>query len=410
MPVTESTPGADAGAAPLSIDLFTDEVRVDPYPLYRELRATEPIVESQDEPDTFILLRYQDCLEVLRDPRWSSNPAHRQQSAPDDVLDVRAADVSVLLFLDPPDHTRLRKLVSKAFTPRTVERMRPRIQALVDTILDEAAERGSLDVVGELGYQVPVTVICELMGVPVADRDMFGPWSSAASRLLDGVQDAEVTNEGLMGVMQIVNYFNNLFDERRADPQDDLITALLAAEADGDRLDEEELRSIVLLLFIAGHETTMNLIGNGTKALLEHPDQLRRLTADPAMVPVAVEELLRFDGPVHLTARIATEPLTVGGRSFATGDQVIALLAAANRDPARYERPDELDVGRTDNQHLTFSHGIHYCLGAALARIEGQVVLGSLIQRFPEMELLTDPLEYRDHFVLRGLRELRVRV
>jgi cytochrome P450 len=239
---------------------------------------------------------------------------------------------------------------------------------------------------------------------------MFGPWSSAASRLLDGVQDVEVTNEGLMGVMQIVNYFNNLFDERRAEPQDDLITALLAAEADGDRLDEEELRSIVLLLFIAGHETTMNLIGNGTKALLEHPDQLRRLTADPTMVPVAVEELLRFDGPVHLTARIATEPLTVGGRSFATGDQVIALLAAANRDPARYDRPDELDVGRTDNQHLTFSHGIHYCLGAALARIEGQVVLGSLIQRFPEMELETDPLVYRDHFILRGLRELRVRV
>jgi cytochrome P450 len=409
MPVTE--PEADGPTRSLDeFELFTDEVRADPYPLYRDLRAAEPIRKSEIEEGTYLLFRYQDCLDVLRDTRWSSNPAHRAFTNESMPIDAMATDAKVLLFLDPPDHTRLRKLVSKAFTPRTVERMRPRIQSLVDELLDGAAERGELDVVGELGYQVPVTVICELMGVPVADRDMFGPWSSAASRLLDGMQEEDVINEGLLGVMQILNYFNNLFDERRASPRDDLVSALLAAEADGDRLGEEELRSIVLLLFVAGHETTMNLIGNGTKALLEHPDQLQRLAADPTLVPSAVEELLRFDGPVHVTARIATEDLEVGGREFAAGEQVIALLAAANRDPARFDRPDELDIARADNQHLTFSHGIHYCLGAALARVEGQVAIGSLVQRFPDMELLTSPPEYREHFVLRGLRELRVAV
>jgi cytochrome P450 len=209
--------------------------------------------------------------------------------------------------------------------------------------------------------------------------------------------------------MQIINYFNGLFDQRRAEPQDDLVSALLAAEADGDRLGEDELRSITILLFIAGHETTMNLIGNGTKALLEHPDQLRRLVDDPSLAPLAVEELLRFDGPVHVTARVATERLDLAGRTFEAGEQVVALLAAANRDPARYDRPDDLDVGRRENQHLTFSHGIHYCLGAALARLEGQVAIGSLVQRFPDMQLVGEPT-YRDHFVLRGLRELQVTV
>ena len=308
---------------------------------------------------------------MLRDPRFSSSPEHRiwpeGEHVPDFRVGMSDSGARVLLFLDPPDHTRLHKLVSKAFTPRTVEQLRPHIHELVDGILDEAAERGELDVVADLGYTVPVTVICELMGVPVEDRHLFGPWSSDASRLLDGfgISEEEVF-AAVSGAMNVINYFNDLFEQRRKAPGDDLVSALLAVEEAGDRLTEDELRSMVVLLFIAG--------------------------------------------PVHVTGRIPTEDIEVNGESFRKGEQLVCLLAAANRDPARFEAPDALDIGRPDNLHLTFSQGIHYCLGAALARVEGQVALGSLVSRFDELELLTDPVAYRDHYVLRGLRELRVAV
>jgi cytochrome P450 len=397
-----------------SLDLDDPAVRANPYPLYDRLREHSPILPSELEERAWILTRFADCEAVLRDPRWSSNPTHRPLPPPDQA-DVRqnmaAMDAHVLLFIDPPDHTRLRKLMSKAFTPRTVEKLRPRVQQIVDEILDGAQERGELDVVSELGYVVPVTVICEMIGVPVEDRDLFGPWSSDASRLLDGVLDEETTMRGLGGAMQIINYLNGLIEQHRAHPQNDLLSALIAAEEEGDRLTEDELRTNLLLLFVAGHETTMNLIGNGTYALLQHPDQLERLRQEPDLISSAVEELLRWDGPVHVTGRVASEDgLVIGGQEFAKGDQVITHIAAANRDPERFAGADRLDVGRNDSHHLAFSLGIHYCLGAALARLEGQVAIGSLVQRFPTMTLVTDPVEYRDHFVLRGLKELRVRV
>lgn len=392
------------------IDLESPEVRANPYGAYRQIRERAPILRSAVDHDTYILTRFADCEAVLRDPRWSSNPAHRP--VPDGPMDVRTSmsltGANVLLFIDPPDHTRLRKLVSKAFTPRTVERLRPRVQEIVDEILEDAAGRGELDVVGELGYLVPVKVICELLGVPTEDVDQFGPWSSDASRLLDGVLDEETTTRGLMGSMQIIQYLNELIEDRRAHPSDDLLSALIAAEEQGDRLTEDELRTTVLLLFVAGHETTMNLIGNGMYALLRHRDQFDRLRADPSLIVSAVDELLRFDGPVHVTMRIATTELDVGGQRFEPGDQAVTLISAANRDPARFTDPDTLDIGRMDSHHLAFSHGIHYCLGAALARLEGQVAIGSLVQRFPDMQIVTDPVEYREHFVLRGLKELRV--
>lgn len=396
------------------LDLDDPAVRANPYPLYRTMRASSPVWPSTVEPDTYILTRFADCETVLRDPRWSSNPSHRPV-VPGEESDLRtslsATGAHVLLFLDPPDHTRLRKLVSKAFTPRTVERLRGRVQEVVDGILDEAAERGEIDVVADLGYIVPVTVICEMLGVPVSDHALFGPWSSDATRMLDGILDEETTMRGLSAMMQIIAYLNPLIEDHRANPRDDLLSAMIAAEEEADRLTEDELRTNALLLFVAGHETTMNLIGNGTNALLQNPDQLRRLHDDPSLTQSAVEELLRFDGPVHVTGRVATEDgLEVGGRVFRKGEQTITLLAAANRDPARFDHPDELDVGRNDSHHLAFSHGMHYCLGAALARLEGQVAIGSLVQRFPEMELQTDPVEYREHFVLRGLKELRVSV
>ena len=392
-----------------TVDPFAPEFRADPYPLYNLLRTNDPIHWGDY---SWILTRYADCEAILRDHRWSSNSAHARNPRPLDEQSVRESmttlDFPILLFMDPPDHTRLRRLVSKAFTPRSVERLRPRIQSLVDGMLDEAAERGGMEVIGDLAYPLPVTVICELLGVPAEDQHLFGPWSSDASRLLDDEIDEDTVQHGLVSVMQLLNYFNELFDERRAEPRDDLLSALLAAEEEGDKLSETELRSITLLLFIAGHETTMNLIGNGMLALLRNRSQFDLLSADPSLAAGAVEELLRFDGPVHLTGRVPLEDIEVGGHLFEAGDQVVTLVAAANRDPARFDSPDELDIRRTDNHHLTFSQGIHYCLGAALARVEGQVTLASLAQRFPNVELETTDPRYRDHFVLRGLRELRI--
>lgn len=405
---------SDVGLEFAGLDLTDPELRANPYPIYRRLRETEPIYHSQLDRETWILTRFADCEAVLRDPRWSADPTHRT-FVPGTEVDFRTGlsmtGTHVLLFMDPPDHTRLRKLVSKAFTPRRVEALRPHIQEIVDGILDTARDEGGLDVVADLGYVVPVTVICELLGVPVEDRELFGPWSSDATRLLDGVLDQDTTLKGMQAVMEIINYLNGLIDDHKAHPRDDLLSALIAAEEEGERLTEDELRTTALLLFVAGHETTMNLIGNGTYALLRNPDQLAKLHADASLIGSAVEELLRFDGPVHLTGRTATEDgLEACGRTFAKGEQVVTLIAAANRDPARFADPDALDIARNDSHHLAFSYGIHYCLGAALARVEGQVAIGSLVQRFPGMKIVTDPVGYRDHFVLRGLNELRVAV
>lgn len=406
----------DGGGSVEGLDGFdwfdtSDPRWADPHPNYHRLRAAAPRWLAPE--GALMLTTHADCMAVLRDPRWSSNTAHRTTPVEEvsAVHPVRDAGLPILLFMDPPDHTRLRRLVSKAFTPRSVERLRPHIVELVDGILDEAAERGEIDVVGELGFRLPATVICELMGVPVADQDQFHGWSADATRLLDGDIDDATTQRGLVAVMQFVGYFNELFEERRRNPGDDLVSALLAAEEEGDRLGEDELRAIVLLLFMAGHETTMNLIGNGMWALLRNPDQLARWHADPSLDTTAVEELLRWDGPVHVTGRVATVDLELpGGQVVEKGSDVVTLLAAANRDPARFPDPDRLDLGRDDNPHLTFSYGIHYCLGASLARAEGQLALGRFVRRFGRIELIGDPPRYREHFVLRGLDELRVAV
>jgi cytochrome P450 len=391
----------------------TPEHRADPHPFYHRLRREAPVC-LVPEFDELVLTRYADCEAVLRDPRFSSDPEHRRLELPYEQQDVRTqlggSELNILLFIDPPDHTRIRRLVSKAFTPRAVERMRGHIQDIVDGILDDAADKGELDVVAELGYLVPVRVICEMMDVPRDDVHLFRDWSAAATRLLDGIIPPDELAKAVGGALQLINYLNGLIEERRRKPGDDLLSGLIAAEEAGETLSEPELRSITLLLFVAGHETTLNLIGNGTYALLRHPTELARLREDPSLVPSTVEECLRWDGPVHITGRIATEDLEVHDFRVEKGQQLLVLLAAANRDPARFPDPDRFDVGRPDNQHLTFSHGMHYCLGAALARAEGQIALGTLVRRFGDLRLLTEKPSYRDHFVLRGLDELRVAV
>lgn len=377
----------------------------DPHPHYHRMRAATPILPIP-EWDEYVFTRWADCERILRDPTMSSDPETRRVEVPFMELGEGMERPRTMLLMDAPDHTRLRKLVSKAFTPRTMERLRSHVAELANTMLDGVDPTG-FDVISSLGFPLPVTVICELLGIPAEDQHQFGPWSSDASRMLDADLDEATIQRGVLAFMQLVNYLNGIFEERRAAPRDDLLSGLLAAEEEGDRLSEEELRSTVMLLFVAGHETTMNLIGNGTVAMLRQRDQWDRLAADPTLAPGAVEEVLRFDGPVHITARTATVETTIDDVTVVPGQGLVTLLAAANRDPERFPDPDRLDITRADNHHLTFSQGAHYCLGAALARLEGQEVFKALTRRFPTLELTEEP-EHREHFVLRGYRAVNV--
>jgi len=394
-----------AKSRPSAPELVPRDQWADPHPHYHQIRAEKPIW-SVPEWDEYVFTRFDDCERILRDPSMSSDPSSRRMELPILELGEGMERPRTMLLMDAPDHTRLRKLVSKAFTPRTIDKLRPHVADLIHGMLDQVDPSG-FDLIAGLGYPLPVTVICELLGIPAEDQHLFGPWSSDASRMLDADLDDATIQRGLMAFMQLVNYLNGIFEERRAAPRDDLLSALLAAEEEGERLSEEELRSTVVLLFVAGHETTTNLIGNGTVALLRQREQWERLVADPSLAPGAVEEVLRFDGPVHITARTATVPTQIGDVVVEPGQGLVTLLAAANRDPARFPDPDKLDITRPDAHHLTFSQGAHYCLGAALARLEGQEVFKALPQRFPSLELAEEPI-HRDHFVLRGYQAIQV--
>jgi pimeloyl-[acyl-carrier protein] synthase len=316
-----------------------------------------------------------------------------------------------MLFRDPPDHTRLRGLVSKAFTPRTIEVMRDHIQEIVDRLLGRALAQGGMDVIEDLAYPLPVTVICEMLGVPVGDHASIRGWSADIARSLDAIglpSDQSIVDRGRVSRRALADYFRALVPERRAHPQPDLLSGLLAAEEQGDKLTEPEVIAMCLLLFIAGHETTVNLIGNGLLALLRHPDQLARVQGDAALIPNAIEELLRYDSPVQRTARIANTDVDLAGHRVGKGTMVVTALGAANRDPAQFAEPDRLDVTRRDVRHISFGYGIHFCLGAPLARVEGQIALGTLLRRAPRIALAEPAPEWRESSVLRGLKRLRV--
>lgn len=383
---------------------FLPEVRRDPYPLYRQLRSSEP-VQWNEFVQIWTLTRYADVTAVLRDNRLSADRTRSERFTRPPGREIYQS----MLTLDPPDHTRLRTLVNKAFTPGTVERLRPRIQALVDEILDVAAERGGLEVITQLAYPLPVTVIAEMLGVPAEDHEVFRGWSATLAANLDPIRAGELREEAFEARDALAEYLSGVVELRRKRPGDDLISALLAVEERGDVLSHRELLVMCNLLLIAGHETTVNLIGNGLRALLTHPDQLRRLREEPGLIETAVEELLRFDGPVQLTGRVVTEDAVVAGVEMRPGQFVMVLLGAANRDPEQFPDPDRLDLGRQPNQHLGFGRGIHFCLGAPLARLEGQVALSSLVRRFPALRLDGEPVQ-RDTVTLRGLESLPVAV
>jgi cytochrome P450 len=401
----------------VAFDPSDPSFRRNPYPRYAELREAPHLGRTPD--GLWVLTRYDDVLAAVRDPRLSSHPRHSPDGrgrragdgadAPQIPL-IGDGTIEIMLLADAPDHTRLRRLANKAFTPRAVEALRPRIVELVDGMLAAARERGSFDVMHDLAEPLPVMVICDLLGVPVEDQDQFKPWSSTIARMLDPDVDASTLEQAIPAVMGFVQYFAALIEQRKAAPKDDLLSALIAAESEGEKLTQPELFAMIILLFIAGHETTTNLIGNGTLALLRHRDQWEALRADPdGLAMPATEELLRFDSPVQVTARTATEDLVVNDwLSLAKGESVICGLAAGNRDPRYLGSPDDLVLERGKPSHLSFSNGMHYCLGAPLARLEGQIAFTAMAAQFPDLALATDDPPYRDHFVLRGLASLPV--
>jgi hypothetical protein len=313
-----------------------------------------------------------------------------------------------MLGSDPPHHTRLRNLVNKAFTARTVERLRVRIQELVDANLDRVANRGEMEVINDFAYPLPITVIAEMLGVPAGDRDFFRDASSKIAVALGPIEDVQIAMRALEGRNQLVAYFNELIPKRSGDDGDDLITALLRAEEAGDFFSHGELLAMLLLLLVAGHETTVNLIGNGLIALLRNPDQLDRLRNEEGIERKATEELLRYDSPVQFTGRVVLEDVEIGGKTIRAGQGLTTLLASANHDPEVFEDPETLDLTRDPCPHLSFSAGIHFCLGAQLARLEGQIALSTIVRRFPDIAIASDKLEWRPAPILRGVVALPV--
>lgn len=389
------------------INVLSPENRANPYPLYEQLRSEDPVLWD-DFLGRWILTGYADVLACLRDPRLSAERVGALRTLlPQEVVEkIRPMErvfESWMLFLDPPDHTRLRGLVNKAFTPRRVEAMRPHIQQIVDGLLNQVQANGRMDVIRDLAFPLPSTVIAEMLGVPSEDREQFRRWSSDIIGISGMIIDPDRAIRAQNSILAMMEYFRQIISQRRKSPRDDLISAMIAAEDQGKFLSDEELLANCVLLLEAGHETTTNLIGNGLLALLRHPDQLRTLRKNPSLIGTAIEELLRYDSPVQLTGRVATEDLEIGDKRISEGDTVILLFGAANRDPARFLDPNILDLYRQENRHLSFGQGIHYCLGSPLARIEGQLAITTVLRRCPGLELTGEPLEWRQTVNLRGL-------
>lgn len=387
---------------------YDHAMRADPWPLCHQLREEAPAYETAT--GVLLLTRYSDCYSVLRDPRFGVDPKNTRVTDIDGALPFsqRGLD-NVMLFEDPPDHTRLRALVSKAFTPRAIAALKQRVEELVDGFIDDIIEAGEADLISALAYPLPFTVIAEMLGVPAADRDEFRQWTTDLGPILDPFIPPEQLPATANAGAALYGYVDELVNERKHSPGSDLVSALIHAEEEGDKLNGDEVRMTILLLLVAGHETTVNAIGNGTLALLREPDEFQRLRDDPSLVRSATEEVLRHSGSITQTARNALEPVEVAGKKVDKGGLVVTIIGAANRDPAQFPDPDRLDVGREPNRHLAFSAGPHFCLGAQLARLEIQIALHGIATRLPNLQLVEEPT-WRKTVTFRGLEELKVGV
>ena len=380
----------------VSYDPTSAGILSDPYDTYDRLRTRDP-VHRMRLINGWVLTRYEDVDMVLRDHRrFSKNDGHEDE-------------YRSMLHHDPPDHTRLRSLVSKAFTPRAVRELHPRVQRIVDDLLNELEGKDRFDLIESLAFPMPVTVIAEMLGVPAQDMDRFKVWSNDISLTIepslrdDQIRRVERASEELYA------YFESIIEERRREPQDDMITALLNAEDEGDRLTHEELLGTLVLLLVAGNETTRNLIGNGMRALLKYPEQLRKLRDNADLLDSAINELLRYDSPVQVDGRLVHSDVEVAGHRIRAGQRILCAIGAANRDPTVFAEPDKLDIERNERSHIAFGRGIHHCLGAPLAILEARAAFSALLNRFSHIELVSEPV-YRKQVVLRGVEELWVEV
>lgn len=405
--------------------VFSDEYYQNPYPTLAYLRQNEPVHKvTFGGMSMWITTRYDDTLATLKDDRFTNVPEDLLYGTELPVPNVlKPAANSIMNFvmkqamgplmenmlsMDDPDHARLRNLVHRAFTPRLIQNMHGRIQGITNDLLDAAEAKGEMELIEDFALPLPMTVIAEILGVPHEDHDKFRKWSLMIT------DDASFDNPLRMTgtIKAFSRYMRGQFELRRSEPRDDLLTALVQAEESGDKLNEDELLGMVMLLLIAGHETTVNLIGNGTFALMQNRDQWNLLQDNPALIKPAIEEFVRYDSPVHFaTERFAKHDLELGGATIKKGEMVVLGLGAANRDPAKFENPDTLDIMRTPNKHLAYGQGVHYCVGAPLARMEASIAFTSLIERFPDLRLAIDSSEvqYRPSFVLRGLQSLPVK-
>lgn len=395
--------------------LMSSAFYADPYPMYHQLRVDDPVHWS-DALGAWLLTRYDDVIATLRNTQhFSSNG--RMLAVLDHVSPADRAQLGLfethfavgLISSDPPDHTRLRTLINKAFTPRVIDRLRPRIQALVDAFLDAAMERGEMDVIHDLAYPLPATVIAELLGAPPQDRDLFKGWSDDILAFQGtGRITTDVLQRSQHGLHEMRAFLMDLLAARRRVPRDDLLSRMAEAETGGEKLTEAELLTTCVTLLTAGHETTTNLIGNGLYTLLRHPDQLRRLQLEPDLLPTAIEEMLRYESPLQRNPRRVANDITLHGKQLKQGDMVLQVLGAANRDPAQFRDPDRFRIARQPNRHVAFGFGVHFCLGAPLARLEAPLAIGTVLRRLPHLQLTHAPGEWYEHGLLRGLRSLPV--
>jgi cytochrome P450 len=379
-----------------------------PYPKYAELRAKDPVHWSP-LMRSWVFSRYKDIDAILRDHKRFSNDPRSRPNARNMRDSTPAAARPSMLFLDPPEHTRLRALVSKAFTPQAVEALEPRIRAIMTELLEQIEDPSAFDLLETIAAPLPVIVMAELLGVPPKDRAQFKQWSNRRARVLEPTITPAEMRIAYEAALELDAYFLDIIAQRRKEPRDDLISSLVAVEDAGDTLTHDEMLGMLRLLLIAGNETTTNLLGNGMLALLRHPDQLQWLRDHPEHMPTAIEELLRYDSPVQIDGRTVLEDTEVAGRRLHKGQSVVLLMGAGNRDPEVFSNPEQLHLMRKESPHIAFGRGIHHCLGAPLARAEGRIAFTALLERFNELQLLTPQPHFRDNIVLRGLRSLPLR-
>lgn len=408
---TGTSPSAGKSDPTLSLyQLLDPEVLANPYPLYHRLRTEDP-VHWDPFLHEWVVTRYADVVTVFQ--HFSANrtptPERLTELGMTALKPFAQVMVRQMVFLDPPAHGRIRGLASKAFTPHRVEVLRSHIQDITDSLLDAVQARGRMDVIADLAYPLPAIVTAEMLGVPVSDRDQLKAWSEDFAELLGNFQyNPDRTPHLLRSVEEMTAYFRAEVQGHRGHPRDDVITALVSAEQDGNRLTEEEIVANCILVMVGGQETTTNLIGNGMLSLVRHPDQLEKLRADSSLIPSAVEELLRYESPIQHTARVSPEDTGLGGKVLRKGQTVIAVMGAANRDPERFPDPDRLDICRQDNRHVAFAYASHFCFGAPLARLEGQIAFETVLRRMPNLNLEPGPLIWRGNLDLRGLTALPV--